>query len=69
MIDEPKISLGKQFFTKNTGSIYEFYLSGEIDDASEYTEWFDTIRNARVADTVKIYINSCIFFFNFQGKF
>ena len=52
MIDEPKISLGKQFFTKNTGSIYEFYLSGEIEDASEYTEWFDTIRNARVADTV-----------------
>jgi len=59
MTEDTKITFGKQFFTKNTGSIYEFYLSGEIDDASEYTEWFDTIRNARVADTVKIYINSC----------
>ena len=53
------LTTGKQFFTKNTGSVYEFYLSGEIEDASEYTEWFDTIRNARATDTVKIYINSC----------
>ena len=59
MTEDTKITFGKQFFTKNTGSVYEFYLSGEIEDASEYTEWFDTIRNARVADTVKIYINSC----------
>ncbi len=59
MTDETKISLGKQYFTKNSGSIYEFYLSGEIEEASEYTEWFDIIRNARATDTVKIYINSC----------
>ena len=59
MIEETKITLGKQYFTKNTSNVYEFYLSGEIEDASEYTEWFDTIRNARVGDVVKIYINSC----------
>ena len=59
MTDETKITLGKAYFTKNTGSVYEFYLSGEIEEPSEYTEWFDTIRNARVNDTIKIYINSC----------
>lgn len=59
MIDETKITLGKQFFTKNTSNVYEFYLSGEIEDASEYSEWFDIIRNARLGDVVKIYINSC----------
>jgi hypothetical protein len=53
------LTTGKQFFTKNTGNVYEFYLSGEIEEATEYTEWFDTIRNARATDTVKIYINSC----------
>lgn len=59
MTEDTKITFGKQFFTKNTASVYEFYLSGEIEDASEYSEWFDTIRNARVGDVVKIYINSC----------
>jgi len=59
MIEETKITLGKQYFTKNTSNVYEFYLSGEIEDASEYSEWFDIIRNARVGDVVKIYINSC----------
>ena len=53
------LTTGKQFFTKNTGNVYEFYLSGEIEEATEYTEWFDTIRNARASDVVKIYINSC----------
>lgn len=49
---------GKNSFSKVTGSLYEFYLSGEIEEADEYVEWFDTIRNAREDDTVKIYINS-----------
>ena len=34
MTEDTKITFGKQFFTKNTGSVYEFYLSGEIEDAS-----------------------------------
>lgn len=59
MTEDTKITFGKQFFTKNTSNVYEFYLSGEIEDASEYSEWFDIIRNARLGDVVKIYINSC----------
>ncbi len=45
-------------FTKSTAHVHEFYLSGEITDAEEYIEWFDTIRNASAQDTVRIYINS-----------
>lgn len=53
------LGLGKTSFTKNAGTLHEFYLSGEILEAEEYIEWFDTIRNARETDTIKIYINSC----------
>ena len=53
------LNTGKSSFSKVTGNLYEFYLSGEIEEANEYVEWFDTIRNARATDTVKIYINSC----------
>lgn len=45
-------------YKKTAASVYEFYLSGEVGDAQEYIEWFDTIRNATQHDTVKIYINS-----------
>lgn len=54
---DPKLC-GSPQFTKNTSSLHEFYLSGEILDAEEYVEWFDVIRNARPPDTVAIYINS-----------
>jgi ATP-dependent Clp protease, protease subunit len=47
-----------EFFTKNTGNQYEFYLSGEITSPDNYISWFDVIRNAREMDTIKIYINS-----------
>ena len=53
------LNTSKGSFSKVTGNLYEFYLSGEIEEASEYIEWFDTIRNARATDTVRIYINSC----------
>ena len=53
------LTTSKSSFSKVTGNLYEFYLSGEIEEANEYIEWFDTIRNARATDTVKIYINSC----------
>lgn len=46
------------FFQKNLGSLYEFYLSGVIEEPETYIEWFDCIRNAREQDIVKIYINS-----------
>lgn len=54
---DPKLG-GVGQFTKATSSVHEFYLSGEILDAEEYTEWFDTIRNARATDVICIYINS-----------
>lgn len=57
-----KLDLGLNFnssFTKTTARHYEFYLTGEILEATEYVEWFDTIRNASINDTVTIYINSC----------
>jgi ATP-dependent protease ClpP protease subunit len=46
-------------FTKNLANSYEFYLSGEVLEAEHYIDWFDTIRNARSNDSIKIYINSC----------
>jgi len=49
---------GNNRFTKNIAQQHEFYLSGPIGDASEYVDWFDTIRNAQANDTIKIYINS-----------
>ena len=45
-------------FTKSLARKLEFYLSGEITDASEYIEWFDTIRSAGPDDEITIYINS-----------
>ena len=54
---DPKLG-GNNQFTKTVARVHEFYLSGEISDAEEYVEWFDTIRNAGANDTVCIYINS-----------
>lgn len=45
-------------FSKPVAQLHEFYLSGPIEDAEEYIEWFDTIRNASAVDTIRIYINS-----------
>jgi ATP-dependent protease ClpP protease subunit len=58
MTEDIKITTPSEYFTKNTGNQYEFYLSGEIESADNYISWFDVIRNAREQDTVKIYINS-----------
>lgn len=46
------------FVGRPIGHVHEFYLSGEIISADNYTEWFDTIRHAGDSDVVKIYINS-----------
>ena len=45
-------------FTKPVARVHEFYLSGPIEDADNYIEWFDTIRNASSSDAIRIYINS-----------
>lgn len=48
----------KDYFTKQIGQVHEFYLSGEIESADNYVEWFDAIRHAGETDIVKLYINS-----------
>ena len=58
---DPKLFESNKFannFTKPVAHVHEFYLSGPIQDAEEYIEWFDVIRNASQTDTVRIYINS-----------
>ena len=52
------LGISNNRFTKNIAQQHEFYLAGEITDASEYIEWFDIIRNAQPNDSIKIYINS-----------
>jgi ATP-dependent protease ClpP protease subunit len=47
-IREPKI----------VGSLYEFYISGEIESPECYIDIFDIARHARHDDTLKFYINS-----------
>lgn len=49
---------GDRFYSKPIVNAHEFYLSGTIEEADEYIEWFDTIRHASENDLVKIYINS-----------
>ena len=58
---DPKLFQADKYannFTKPVAHIHEFYLSGPIQDAEEYIEWFDVIRNAGSTDTIRIYINS-----------
>lgn len=45
-------------FSKPSAQLHEFYLVGAIEDAENYIEWFDIIRNASDTDTIRIYINS-----------
>ena len=43
---------------KPAASLHEFYLTGEIEEASNYIDWFDAIRHCSSNDVIKIYINS-----------
>jgi ATP-dependent protease ClpP protease subunit len=45
-------------FHKQLVNVHEFYLSGEIESAENYIQWFDTIRHAGETDVIKIYLNS-----------
>ena len=47
------------FTDKAIAHLHEYYLVGEIEEASKYTEWFNQIRHYPENDFVKIYINSC----------
>jgi ATP-dependent Clp protease protease subunit len=58
---DPKLFQSDKFtnsFSKPVAQVHEFYLTGAIEDAENYIEWFDTIRNASAVDTIRIYINS-----------
>jgi ATP-dependent protease ClpP protease subunit len=46
------------FFSKPIAALHEFYITGTIEEAEKYVEWFDIIRHAGPRDIVKIYINS-----------
>ena len=43
---------------KPIGLLHTFYISGIIEDAKNYTDWFEVIRNANDTDIIKIHINS-----------
>jgi ATP-dependent Clp protease, protease subunit len=45
-------------YSSDYGKFYEYYLSDEIGDSSEYSSWFQEIRNTRPSDVIKIHINS-----------
>ena len=47
------------FTDKAISRLHEYYLVGEIEEASKYTEWFNEMRHYPETDFVKIYINSC----------
>jgi ATP-dependent protease ClpP protease subunit len=49
----------RSFDEKSIGSVLEFYISGSIEEASEYVDWFNKIRHAGVNDVIRLYINSC----------
>jgi ATP-dependent protease ClpP protease subunit len=44
--------------SKPLSTMHEFYLTGDIESAENYIDWFDTIRHAGEHDAIKIYINS-----------
>lgn len=58
LLDPKLLQNANGSFSKPVAQLHEFYLSGPIEDAEDYIEWFDTIRNASAVDTVRIYINS-----------
>jgi ATP-dependent protease ClpP protease subunit len=48
----------QSFTEKPIAHLHEYYITGEIEDASKYTDWFNQIRHAPPTDIIKLYINS-----------
>lgn len=46
------------FTEKPLAHLHEYYITGPIEEANKYTEWFNQIRHASPADIIKLYINS-----------
>jgi ATP-dependent protease ClpP protease subunit len=51
-------SVQKAFVNKSINSLHSFYLSGSIEEPSEYVAWFEIMRNANENDVIQIHINS-----------
>lgn len=51
-------SVTKAFINKPINSLHTFYLSGSIEEPSEYVSWFEIMRNAGEGDVIQIHINS-----------
>lgn len=51
-------SIQKAFVNKAINQLHSFYLSGSIEDPSEYIAWFEIMRNAGEHDVIQIHINS-----------
>ena len=47
----------KQAFTTRAAAILDYYISDDIGDASDYSDWFHQIRNANEEDTIILHIN------------
>lgn len=54
----PQSSITKAFINKPVSSLHTFYLSGQIEEPSEYISWFEIMRNASETDVIQIHINS-----------
>ena len=48
----------ERIFSRSAVNIHEFYLSGTIESADEYVDWFDIIRHSGPTDVIRIIINS-----------
>jgi ATP-dependent protease ClpP protease subunit len=49
----------KDYFSdRSLARIHSFYLSGTIESADQYIDWFDIIRSCGENDVVKVHINS-----------
>lgn len=51
-------SVQKAFVNKSINSLHSFYLSGSIEEPSEYVAWFEIMRNASENDVIQLHINS-----------
>lgn len=54
----PTTTAQKAFINKPINQLHTFYLSGTIEDPSEYIAWFEIMRNAGEHDVIQIHINS-----------
>ena len=42
------------FTDKALAHLHEYYITGTIEEANKYTEWFNQIRHAPPTDTIKL---------------